>query len=265
MYMMIRRIRSVAVRAFVAVAALVTLGGCATKGDIRDLQTELVGLAARQDAVLAQLQMEALSTQDTLRTQSNQIFDFRGDITRQLRLISESLNRIEALAGENQRGVRGVRDQLENMRTQQRTVPRGQSSDSSAVVEGIAPGGGDTRQLYNTARDQYNRGSLNTARMAFEQFLQAAPNDDFAPEAQYYLADILEQQGDLDEALAAFGEIQSRFPAAEKVPDSLYRMARIHVEQENEDEAIDLLERVINTYPMAIIAEIAAELLDEIR
>jgi TolA-binding protein len=49
------------------------------------------------------------------------------------------------------------------------------------------------------------------------------------------------------------------------VPDALYRMALIHIEQDDDDEAIDLLERVINTYPDALIAEIAAEKLAEIR
>ena len=265
MYMMTDRVRYPAARAIFAMAALVALGGCATKGDIRNLQTELIALSARQDSVLYQLRMQAISTQDTLRTQSNQIFDFRGDITRQLRLIGESLNQIEALAGENQRGIRSIRDQVSNMRTQRQTVSRGPVSDSSAVVGGTAPGGGNADQLYETARDQMNRGSMTTARMAFEEFLRSHPNHELAPDAQFNLAHVLKEQGELDEALAAFGEAQTRHPTAERVPDALYRMALIHLERDDDDEAIDLLERVINTYPDALIAEIAAEKLAEIR
>jgi tol-pal system protein YbgF len=263
--MMTDSVRYTAARALFAMAALVALGGCATKGDIRNLQTELIALSARQDSVLDQLRMEAISTQDTLRTQSNQIFDFRGDINRQLRLIGESLNQIEALAGENQRGIRSIRDQVSNMGTQRQTVPRSPVSDSSAVVGGAAPGGGNADQLYETARDQMNRGSMTTARMAFEEFLRSHPNHELAPDAQFNLAHVLKEQGELDEALAAFGEVQTRHPTAERVPDALYRMALIHIERDDDDEAIDLLERVINTYPDALIAEIAAEKLAEIR
>ena len=274
MYMMTDRVRYPAARALFAMAALVALGGCATKGDIRNLQTELIALSARQDSVLDQLRVQAISTQDTLRTQSNQIFDFRGDITRQLRLIGESLNQIEALAGENQRGIRSIRDQVSNMRTQRQTVSRGPVSDSSAVVGGTAPGGGNADQLYETARDQMNRGSMTTARVSkrcsrclamFEGFLRSHPNHELAPDAQFNLAHVLKEQGELDEALAAFGEVQTRHPTAERVPDALYRMALIHIERDDDDEAIDLLERVINTYPDALIAEIAAEKLAEIR
>ena len=47
MYMMRRSHRSVAVRVVLTMAAAVTLGSCATKGDLRNLQTEIRMLAAR--------------------------------------------------------------------------------------------------------------------------------------------------------------------------------------------------------------------------
>ena len=108
----------------------------ATKSDIRDLQTEIAGelrtLAARQDSLMTLLRTEAMSTQDTLRNQSEQIFDFRGGITTQLNAIARSLTTLEALVGENQRGIAGVRDQLANLRRvqfrlahrEQRSAPR---------------------------------------------------------------------------------------------------------------------------------------------
>ena len=266
MYMMIRTERSVAARVLVTVAAIVTLGGCAMKGDIRDLQTELMSelraLAARQDALITQLELESRSTQDTLRTQSNQIFDFRGEITRQMRQIGESLATLEALAGENQRGIVGVRDQLANLRRIQ-TAPRpGLVSDSTGVLAG--GGGGDADQLYRTAQEHLGRGSLNTALMAFQQFLDDHPNHQLAPDAHFFLADILYQQDEHEDALDAFREIQSRFPTAAKVPDALYRIARIQIEMDDVDDAIETLERIVNTYPGSVISDIAQDLLDEI-
>ena len=110
-----------ALRLLLGAFVVASAGGCASKRDIRDLQMELRALTARQDSLLVQLRRDALnqaqSTQDTLRTQANQLVDLRGEIMRQLREINEGLARLQALAGENQRAIAGIRDQLANPRT----------------------------------------------------------------------------------------------------------------------------------------------------
>ena len=253
-----------ALRFPVWIAMITLVAGCATKSDIRDLQVELQAelrvLAERQASLIAQLQIEANSTRDTLRNQSVQISDLRGDISQKLREIGESLVTIEVLAGENQRAITGVRGQVSNM-TSQSVLTAPAVRDSSGMVGGI---GGDPDQLYRTAVEQFSRGSLNTAKMAFQQFIESYPNHTLAPEAHFSLADILYQQEDFEPALDAFREIQSRFPTAEKVPDALYRIALIYIEMGEVESAVDTLERITNTYPSSIIAEIAADKLEEI-
>lgn len=262
MYMMRRMQRSVAARVLWTVAAAVTLGSCATKGDLRDLQTEIRSLAARQDTLLVQLRVEALSTQDSVRTQSDQIFDFRGEITRQLRDISQSLATIEALSGQNQRALAGVRDQLANQR-RSTPPPRGAVTDSTSVLVGGA-GGGDPQALYRTAVDQMSRGSLNTARAAFEEFLARHPNHELAPDAHFNVADVMYQQENFEQALEAFQEIQERFPTATRVPDALYRIALIQIEMDDLEAAEQTLQRIVNTYPGTITADLAGDKLEEI-
>lgn len=264
MYMMRRTHRSVAARVVLTMAAAVTLGSCATKGDLRDLQREIRMLAARQDTLLTQLRVETLSTQDSVRTQSDQIFDFRGEITRQLREIGRTLATIEALAGQNQQAIAGVRDQLANLRRAERAPPPIATDDATqALVRG--GGGGDPAELYRAAQEQMSRGLLNTARQAFEGFLARHPNHELAPDAHYFLADILYQQENFEDALEAFQEVQARFPTAARVPDSLYRIALIQIEMDDMDDAEQTLERIVNTYPGTITAELAGDKLDEIR
>ncbi len=264
MYIMRRTHRSVAARVVLTMAAVVTLGSCATKGDLRDLQTEIRMLAARQDTLLGQLRVETLSTQDSVRTQSDQIFDFRGEITRQLREIGRTLATIEALTGQNQQGIAGVRDQLANLRRAERAPPPTAIDDpTQALVRG--GGGGDPAELYRTAMEQMGRGSLSTARLAFEEFLARYANHDLAPEAHFNLAHVLYQQENFEDALEAFREVQRRFPTADRVPDSLYRIALIQIELGDMDDAEQTLERIVNTYPETDIAEMAGDKLDEIR
>ncbi len=251
------------VRAWGMILIGLILTGCATKGDIRDLRDEIRALAARQDSILTELRLETESTQDTLKTQSDQLFDFRGQVTMELRRIAESLDRLEALTGENQRGLMQLRDQLSNLR---RGAPAGAAE---AVVGGVSEElplpAAAPEELFRTAQEQLERGSLMTARMAFRQFVESYPNHALTPDAYFFLADILEQEGDAQAAMAAFREVQTRFPTAPRVPDALYRIAKLQIKEGDIEGAIETLERVINTYPDSDIAELAAETLAEIR
>ena len=258
------RMHSAAIRVLLTVAAAVTLSGCATKGDLRNLRLEIQTLAARQDSLFSVLRRETVSTQDTLREASLQLFDFRGEIARQLGAIHESLTRLEALTGENQRGISGMRDQLANLRRAQ----SGQSVTEGAPPAGVeeaSPGAGDAESIYNAAVAQFNRGSLATARTAFQQFLQAFPSHRLAPDAHFYLADILVQEDRLEDALDAFQEIPELFPTASKVPDAMYRSALLQIDLGRNADARATLERVVNTYPGSGVATLARDKLREIR
>lgn len=249
------------------------LSGCATKGDIRALQTELrqelVSLAARQDSLLIELRAETMSTQDTLRTQSDQIFDFRGEITRQLQAISQGMARLEAISGENQRGIASVRDQLANIRRlptgpAQQPTQLTDSARSTPNPETVAGAGGNAEQLYGVAREQHQRNSLSTAQRAYEQFLEEYPGHALAPDARFFLADVLIQLDRPEDALETLQEIPTLHPTAPKVPDALYRVAVLQQEAGDEDAAKATLERIINTYPDAGITVLARALLAEI-
>lgn len=238
------------------------------KADVRDLQSEIRTLAARQDSLLTELRAAMVSAQDTIRTQSDQMFDFRGDLNRQLREMNQSLRTLEALAGENQRAIAALRDQVANTRGGAGGAPPVTLRDSLAARPGgeqVVPGAaGDPASLLATGVDLMDRGSLNPAARAFQEFLQQHPNHEQAVDAHFYLADILSQQDRPEEALAAFQQIQTLFPTAPKVPEAMYRIARLQLEMGNVEEAKATLQRIVNTYPNSTMAMLARETLEEI-
>lgn len=252
-----RRPRCSGARAAAALVAAVALGACATKSDVRLLQDELRALAARQDSLITELRRETRSTQDTLRTQSDQLFDFRGDIARQLQALAQGQLRLEALVGEVLASAR------------RGTVAGAPPAPVAAGGTGpgpetVAGAGGGAEETYRVAREQHQRGSLGTAQRAYTQFLRDHPNHALAPDAQFFLADVLEQQDRREEALAAFLQVQALYPTAARVPDALYRAAVLQRELGRPQEARVTLERIINTYPDASIATMARDLLAEI-
>ncbi|MDX1492515.1 MAG: tetratricopeptide repeat protein [Longimicrobiales bacterium] len=254
-------------RVITALAVAVVSGGCAMKGDIRTLQEEIRSVAARQDSLITMLAIETQQTQDTLRTQTNQMFDFRGDIARRLQQIEQSLARLEAIAGENQRGMAAVRDQLANLRRGGVTTTPQTGGTTSGLPRDetlVSGGGGNADQLWGAAGQQRDRGSLNSAARAYEQFIAEHPDDARAPDAYWYLGDLRSQQDRPEDALRAFLQIQQLFPTSPRVPEALYRAALLHEEMGDLDEARAVLERIMNTYPDALVSSLAREKLREI-
>ncbi len=244
-----------------------TLSGCATKGDIRGIQDELQTMAAQQQAALEEISGLNLEVQDSLERQSDDIFMSRGDTNRRLSLIEQEIRTIQELLRMNQQSLMTIRDMLESgrgggvspMRTDTEPSP---PTDVSYVSSQERAGG--PVDMYNTAVRQFNNGSTNTAKRAFQQFLREYPTDALAPDAHYYLADIMVQENRLEEAVQAFLRIPELFPTAGKVPDALYRVGVTYVTLDQLDDAKVYLERVVNSYPGTETATAAQERLDEI-
>ncbi len=257
-------------RRWLLVAMLgLTLSGCATKRDLRDLQETISALAAQQEAAWGALEGLNLAVQDTLRGQSDALFESRGEILRRLREIEQQLITLHELTGQNQRTLATLRDLLESRRTPALSPIRTDTEPGQAMDPDFSPAppmatSEAALQTFNAGVRAFNRGSITTARRAFQQFLQENPGDPLASEAHYYLADLLYQENRLDEAVPAFLRVPELYPTAQKVPDSLYRVGVIYIELDQLEDARQYLQRVVNSYPGTTAAESAQDRLDEI-
>ncbi len=252
-----------------ALALIVTSTACATKSDMRDLETELMDAMRRQEQLMQQIQQMAEATQDSVGANSEALMDIQGNTNRQLLEIQDQLITLQELAGQSQRNLAAMRDQLERQRQTTAVVVPGAGATGAAGADMPGSADGDdsdqARQLFNAGVTNYDRGSLGTARRAFQQFLQANPSHELAPDAQYYLADVSVQENNLDEAIEAFNRIPELYPSAERVPWAVYRVGLLQVDLGNTEEAVVSFERVVNTHPDSDAAGLAQEKLDELR
>ena len=242
---------SPASRTLVLLAVIVSVTGCATKQDIRDLQAgiteELRRVSTEQEALREEIRQQSALAQDST---SRELTDIRGSLLMTLGRIDDRLGQIEELVGQNSLGISTMRDQMEALRRGGvSTAPSGAGDPAQTASGTLSSGTGEADALYNAAVTQFNRGSLSAARLAFQQFLTQFPSHELAPDAQYYLADIQVQEGNLEEAVEAFSAIRELFPTSDRVPDALYRVGVLQIELGNEAEARRALELVVNTYP----------------
>ena len=108
--------------------------GCATKGDVRDLRGELDVLANRQGRALLQLEFLTEANRDSLASQSDALFQLRGDVLQELLAIQTQLVTLQELTGQSQRALTELRDRIETQRTMLQTPVT--SADSSTTGPG---------------------------------------------------------------------------------------------------------------------------------
>lgn len=243
------------------------LTGCATKGDIRDIQDEVRALAAQQVQTFEELTGRTLAVQDTLGRQSDAIFESRGDTNRRLALIEQELITIQELLRMNQQSIMALRDLMESGGTRSASPMAtdqnpGRNRDVSYVPGGDQAGG--AQDAFETARTMFQRGQTGTARMAFQGFLQSYPTDPQVPDAHYFLADILVQEERFDEAINDFLEIPTLYPTSDRAAEAYYRVGVIYMSQNDMDDARAYFVRVVETYPDSDSAVAAQDRLDEI-
>ncbi len=250
---------STVARGLVLGLSVLVLAGCATKRDLRDLQTAVRTQQTQQDDAM---ELRHAEMRDSLAVQSEALFQLRGQLMTQLISIQEQLVTIQQLTGQNQQNVAMLREQLEEDRTRLMAPPA--IMDNPEQMAPAAAGTADATQLYNEGVTQLGRGSRVTARRAFQAFLAQSPNHPLAPDARYYLADILVQEDRWEEAIVAFNEVAELHPASPRVPEALYRVGLAYVQLEQPDQARQFLNRVVTGYPDSGSAALAREALAQL-
>jgi tol-pal system protein YbgF len=253
------RTRSVVVKGLVLGLSVLVLGGCATKRDLRDLQTEVRNQRMQQDAEMVRRHGEV---RDSLAVQNEALFQLRGQLMTQLISIQEQLVTIQQLTGQNQQNVAMLREQLEADRSRLMAPP--EVSSNPEQIAPAAAGTTDATELYNEGVTQLGRGSRVTARRAFQAFLSQSPNHPLAADARYFLADILVQEDRWEEAIVAFNEVAELHPASPRVPEAFYRVGLAYIQLNRTQEARDYLNRVVTGYPDSGSAALAREALAQL-
>jgi tol-pal system protein YbgF len=116
-----------------------------------------------------------------------------------------------------------------------RTIQAPAAAPPPAVTPGAAPGmspgagpaaGGvppvPAGTLYQNAMRDRSGGNDDLALHEFSDYLTYYGDSSFAPNAQYYIAELHAKQNKLDDALAEFDLVLEKYPDNNKTPDALY-------------------------------------------
>ncbi len=252
----------------VALAAGLT-AGCATKGSVRQVETQVLVLraeTARQDSVRAaelariiRLQQQAI---DSLNASRQAIRVLEARVGSDLTDVQRQLLQIQELSGQSQRQLSLLKAQLDARAEAQSLGP----VDSTRPVDSAAPPpAASAEQMYVGALQQYQRGSPGVARRAFLEFLQQYPTHPNVPDAMYWVAESFEAELP-DTAIARFQQLHAKFPQSRRSPTALYKIGYVlETVKKSPAQARAAYQRLVTEYPRSEDADLARARLESLK
>lgn len=207
-------------------------GGCATKRDLQDLRSEINQL---QVTLVQELERQNAAILDSLTAQDVRQ---RGDFMAQMIRMERNLVQIQELTGQSQQALTAFRESLQAREEAQRRL-----ENTSLAANG------DADDLFSSAEGALQRGSVATARVAFEEFVGSFPDHERIPAARLFLGNIYATQGDAERALEQYSVILSTFPDSSEAPAALFQAALVERERGNTDLAENMLNQLTAAYP----------------
>lgn len=258
-------------QAVLAPVVILTTGACfATRTDVRILQEDLqvvraeraaadsalAVLIAQVSADLERVSASVATLSDTAAATSASVMRLRGDLSQELRSIGQQLLMIQELTGQSQRRIQDLRAEMEARAAQLATPP-----DSGA--EGTTAAGPGPAQLFQMGQDQLRRGSVTSARSAFQQLMTQYPTSDLAPQALYGIAETWADEGNGVNADSVYALVVQRYPRSDQAPNALYKRASAFRSIGQTAQAMSIYRQIVAQYPRSDAALLAQEFLRE--
>lgn len=131
---------------------------------------------------------------------------------------------------------------------------------TNPVTTASIPTEGSPTEVYLQSFGDYASGRYQAAIRGFGSFLQRFPNNSYASNAQFWLADSYFNQQQYATAIQEFNRVISDYQNAPKNPDALYKIAIAYLQLGSSDEARDTIELLNRRYPDSTATQKAQEL-----
>lgn len=247
------------------------LQGCASKGDVQAVQSEVILLKAessRRDSARAAQLAQVLELQqrimDSLTASRRAMAQFKGDLATDLYNIQQQLVQLQELTGQSQQRLTQLKAQIDTRAEQAEASGAVRPAPGDSAARTAAPPAPSADQMYRSARDQHGRGALATARMAYQELVKNYPADPRVPDALFYIGETFASEAP-DSAVAYYGQVVARFRTSPRAPMALYRLGRLEEARRNPAAARGYYDRLIRDYPTSDDADLARDRLKTLR
>lgn len=243
--------------------AALLLAGCVSSADIDALQVQLTEI---QRQVLYSQQQA--SSKEEVTALGGQIGEQSDAFRRSAADMQVALDRLSAQIEELQANLADTNFRLNDLSqqiaatNQQLRAARGGSA--AAPAPNPAAPTTDPAKLYQTAYNDYLRGSYDLAILGFRQYLEAYPDTELSDNAAYWIGESLYSQESYEQAIREFDRITSRYPRSDKLASALLKKGYAHLQIGEREQGVVQLRNVIRSYPSSDEADLARQRLRDL-
>jgi len=248
--------------------ALVT-GACVSGRDIDDLQVKLRQI--EQEVVEGQRVGSTKQNVESLETAINdsmaRLLKTEADMQLSLQGLSAQIDQLEAnLEDTNYRlsqlsqQIAATNQELKAFRSS--PFVRGAADPGSTL--GVPTTPSDPQTLYQTAYNDYLRGSYDIAVLGFRQYLEAFPDTELADNASYWIGECYFSQGQYRQAIKEFDNIAANYARSDKIASALLKKGYAYLELGDTPRGRAQLRNVIAEFPGTDEANLAQQRLEDI-
>lgn len=144
-------------------------------------------------------------------------------------------------------------------------VTENNASAQNAQVTSQIISAGSEDKAYQGAFDLLVNKKTAAATTAFQEFLKAYPNGNYAANAHYWLGELYSQQSKNELAAKEFILVIQKYPHHAKVPDAMLKLAIIHDEAGLHTQAQQELQKLIQKFPDSSAARLAGMRLQQMK
>ncbi|HUO86117.1 MAG TPA: tol-pal system protein YbgF [Thermoanaerobaculia bacterium] len=247
-------------------AVLPAAAGCVSSSDIEALHGQLDEI---QSQVLAAQQqapskLEVTSLEERVSDRMEMLLRSEADMQVRLQELSAQIEQLQSqLESTNQRlnqvsqAIATTNQELRALRTAPPPAPPG-SAMSPVIITS------DPESLYQTAYNDYLRGSYDAAIREFEEYVSNFPDTELADNAVYWIGESFYRQRKFRQAIEQFNLVLDRYPRSDKVPSAALKKGYAHLELGERSQGVAQLQYVVRQFPGGDEANLAAQRLREL-
>ena len=247
-------------------AVVLVAAGCVSSSDIEGLHGQLDEiqsqvLAAQQQAPSKQ---EVTSLEERVSDRMEMLLRSEADMQVRLQELSAQIEQLQSqLESTNQRlnqvsqAIATTNQELRTLRTAPPPAPPGESMSQVIITS-------DPESLYQTAYNDYLRGSYDAAIREFEEYVSNFPDTELADNAVYWIGESFYRQRKFRQAIEQFNMVLDRYPRSDKVPSAALKKGYAHLELGERSQGVAQLQYVVRQFPGGDEANLAAQRLREL-
>ena len=218
--------------------------------------------AVSAPAVLAQAQVvESEPLNERLSVEADETSNLQAELFYQLQALQQEVLELRGLVEEQSHEIQRLKQQrMDDYLDLDRRI--GELSQGGLAGAGAAVSGGSTpsrdgagasgekvseTQMYRDAYQLLRDREIEQSIEAFNAYLDAYPQGNFAGNSHYWLGEIYLLNEDLDAAQEWFEKLLREFPDDRKRADAQYKLGRVYHQQGKDQQARELLQEVASS------------------